>query len=51
MTTLEEEDKDAVLLYAPVAALKLEVAVSPTMGDVWSVSPVMMAWELVQCSE
>jgi hypothetical protein len=48
---LEEEDADAVLLSVLVTTLELEAAASPTMGEVWSVPPVMLKWELVWCSK
>jgi hypothetical protein len=48
---LDEEDADAVSLSLPVVALGPTAVASPMMGDVWSVSRVMVAWELVRCNK
>jgi hypothetical protein len=51
VAALEEEDADVVLLSVLVATLEPEATTSPVMGEVWSVPPIMMKWELVRCSK
>jgi hypothetical protein len=51
MEALAEEDAVVVLLFMLVTALEPEAAASPTMREVWSVSPTMLQWKLVWCSE
>jgi hypothetical protein len=51
MAALEGEDADVVLLFVLGTALELEVVASPAKGEIWSVLPIMMEWELVRCNK
>jgi hypothetical protein len=48
---LKEEDADAALLSVLGTAFKPKAVALPVRGEIWSVLPVMMKWELVLCSK
>jgi hypothetical protein len=51
VAALQEEDADVVLLSMLGIALELEAATSPVIGEISSVLPVMMEWEMARWSK